>query len=452
MWGLAIAVLVGTAGWMAVSCGADRADAERPVTEDEALMLAGMRHRNHGSDPVAVRMSVPVEGEQFTVEGYLDWNGPLLYARVPTEDGSHQLLQAIPGLVAAHEDDQSFNEVAVPEDGWTPRQMLIGGGAPRQAAFDLLASSMFTLIADRDDDPDYLAEKATWRDEGLVDGEPVETFRAPIMVDSRDGAAAPEALYSLDESGDIRRFQVNTGGGELASIDFLREVEFDASGLEPVDLLGGPAIEPTEVDPDLADTLAGIRRANWEQSSSVEMSVPIGNGQVANGHGLVDWRTMTAYLNIADSDGRHLLLARPGGLATIEVDSDELPQPLPDEGWEIHALDDEDVAESFGPVETVAYRLLEMAAEESEDPERLAEEATLLRVDGSGDEPVYVVEYPVVGDAGTQAGESAFRYHIADERLAEVEMMTPFGVASARVEYEDYPMVAIPWTVSDSIG
>lgn len=451
MWGLAIAVLVGTAGWMAVSCGADRADAERPVTEDEAQLLAGMRSRNLGSEPVAIRMSLPVDGEQLHVDGYLVWDGPLLYARVPTDDGSQQLLQAIPGLVATHEDDAAFDEVAVPEDGWSPRQMLAGGASPAQSALDVLVSSMFTLASGRDDDPGYLAEHATWRDEGLVDGAPVETFRAPIMVDSGGGAATPEALYTLDESGDIRRFQVNTGGGELATVDFLREIEFDASGLEPIDLLGGPETAPSEVDRDLSETLAEVRTANWERSATVELAVPIGNDQVATGHGLIDWRTMTAYLNIADTDGYHLLLARPGGLATLATDSDELPLPLPEEGWETHALDDEDVAENFGSIETLVYRMLEMAAEEPEDPEKLAEEATLLRVDG-GDEPVHVVEFPVNGDADAAAGQSAFRYHVAEGRLVEVEMMTLYGVASGHLEPEEYPMVAIPWSVDEKIG
>lgn len=452
MWALAVAVLVGTAGWMAVSCGADRAAAERPVTEEEAQLLAGMRQRNHGSDPVAVRMNIPVEGENVAVDGYLDWDGPLLYARVPTEDGSKQLVQATPGLVAVREDDEAFDEPAVPEDGWTPRQMLAGSASPAQTAFDILASSLFTLASERDDDPGYVAEHATWRDEGLVDGEPVEVFRAPIMVDSGNDAASSEALYSLDGAGDVRRFQVNTGGSDLASVDFLREVEFDASGLEPVDLLGGPATEPAEVDEDLAETLAEVRHANWERSGTVELSVPIGDGQLATGRGFIDWRTMTAYLNITDTDGHHLLLARPGGLATHPTDSGDLPQPLPEDGWESHALGDEDASENFGSIETVVYRLLEMAAEEPEDPERLAEEASLLRVDGSEDEPVYVVEFPVAGDAGAEAGESAFRYHVADGRLVEAEMMTLYGVASAEVEYEDYPMVAIPWEVSDKIG
>ncbi len=451
MWGLVIAVLVGTAGWMAVSCGADRSDAERPVTEDEAQLLAGMRSRNLDSEPVAVRMTLPVEGEQLTVDGYLVWDGPLLYARVPTDDGSQQLLQAVPGLVASHEDDPAFDEVAVPEGDWSPRRMLAGGAAPAQSAFDVLASSMFTLAAGRDDDPGYLAEHATWRDEGLVDGAQVETFRAPIMVDSGTGAASPEALYTLDESGDIRRFQVNTGGGELASVDFLREIEFDPSGLERADLLGGPPIEPSEVDRDLSETLAEVRTANWERSATVELEVPIGNDQVATGHGLVDWRTMTAYLNIADTDGYRLLLARPGGLATQATDSDELPQPLPEEGWETHALDDEDVTENFGSIETIVYRMLEMAAREAEDPDKLAEQASLLRVDG-GDEPVYVVEFPVAGDAEAAAGQSAFRYHVAEGRLVKVEMMTLYGVASGRLEHEEYPMVAIPWSINEKIG
>ncbi|GAB3654018.1 hypothetical protein GCM10028833_27360 [Glycomyces tarimensis] len=450
---MAIILAIGAAGWLAVSCGADRVGAERPVTEEEAETLAALRYRNYTSEPVAVRMQFAADGEAILVDGYLDWRQPLLYARVPDAEGGHRLVQAIPGLAATHADDEAFEEAKAPASDWSPRQMLSGGALPAETAFDVLVSAMFSLTADKGDDAALLAEHATWREDGVIDGEPVDTFRAPLMVESNDPAAGrPEALYSLDRHGDIRRFQVNTGGSELATVDFLREAEFDASNLEAVDLLGGGSIEPTEVDEDLAETLAQVRSANWSESATVAMSVPIADGQVAHGHGYIDWRTMTAYLNIADADGHRLFLARPGGLASIGTDSDELPQTLPDEGWETHALTDEAIAERFGPVETLTYRLLEMSAEEAADADEMASEAVLLRVDGEGEQATHVVEFPVAGDADAAEGESAFRYHIEADRLSEVELMTFFGVASAELEHEDYPMIAIPWTVNEKIG
>ncbi|GAB3229465.1 hypothetical protein GCM10027447_22800 [Glycomyces halotolerans] len=453
LWTLIAALAIGTAGWFAVSCGSDRADAERPVTEEEARALAELRHRNFDSEPVAVRLTYPVEGEQVVVDGYLDWRTPLLYVRAPGADGEDRLVQAVPGLVAHRADHETFDDVRVPGQGWSTRQMLAGGAAPDQMMFDILASSLFTLSAEQDADPAYVAERATWQEEGLVDGENVDTYRAPIMVDAGQATASnPEALYSLDEEGSIRRFQVNTGGADLASVEFLREVEFDAAGLERIDLLGGPRIEPSTVDTDLAETLAHLRHENWSSSATVEMTVPVGHGRVASGHGHIDWRTMTAYLNITEDGEHRLVLARPGGLAELPVDTDELPEPLPVEGWETHALGDEDIKEHFGQLETLTYRLLEMAAEDPEDPSTMAEEASLLRVDEIDGEPTHVVEFPVVGDARAEAGQSAFRYHLSGERLRKVELMTPFGVAGAELSYEDYPIAAIPWSVSERIG
>ncbi|WP_155830148.1 hypothetical protein [Glycomyces tenuis] len=450
---MAVIIAIGAVGWFAVSCGADRAGAERPVTEEEAAELAALRYRNHTSGPVAVRMVFPAGGEEVVVDGFLDWGRPLLYARMPGAEGGQRLVQAVPGLVATHADDEAFDGARVPDSGWTSRQMLVGGSEPADSVFDVLASSLFTLTAESGDDPAYLAEHAMWREDGVIDGEPVDTFRAPIMVESsEETSASPEALYSLDDQGDIWRFQVNVGGSELATVDFLRKVDFDASGLRPVDLLGGPAVSPAAVDGDLARTIAQVRSANWAESAVVEMTVPVADGQVARVHGSVDWRTMTAYLNVEEAEGHRLLLARPGGMASIGADSSELPDPLPAEGWEAHALDEEDIAEYFGPVETLAYRLLEMSAEEAADADEVAEQASQLRVDEAGGERTHVVEFPVAGDAEAASGESAFRYHITGERLSEVEMMTSFGVASAELEYEDYPMVAIPWAVSDVIG
>lgn len=452
LWVMAVVVAIGTVGWFAVSCGADRAEAERPVTEEEAERLAALRHRNYTSDPVAVRMSLPVEGSEVVVDGYLDWSAPLLYARLPGAEEERRLVQAIPGLMATRSDDAAFEEVEVPADEWVPRQMMTGGAPPAEATFDLLASSLFALISASGDDPAHLAEHATWRGDGVIDGEPVDTFRAPIMVESSDASApSPEALYSLDEAGDLWRFQVNVGSSELATVDFLRNVDFDASGLRRIDLLGGPSVEPAEIDDDLAKTIAQVRSANWAESATVEMTVPVTDGEVASGHGYVDWRTMTAYLNVEDAEGHRLLLAGPGGLAFLPAEDGELPQPPPAEGWEAYELSDAALSDHFGPVETLTYRLLEMSAEEAADADEMAEEASRLRVDEVEGTITHVVEFPVAGDAEAAGGESAFRYHITGERLSEVEMVTALGVASATLTYEDYPMVAIPWSISETV-
>ncbi|WP_205323586.1 hypothetical protein [Glycomyces sp. YM15] len=455
---MAIMVAIAVAGWFAVSCGPGASSAERPVNEEEAALLAGMRERNHGADPVAVRISVPMDGETVTADGYLDWQVPMLYARVPDAEGAHRLVQAIPGLIATRADDAAaFGELRVPEDGWTTRQMLSGAVTPLETTIDILASSLFTLTAAEADDPAELAQQATWREEGVIDGEPVDSFRAPIMVETDTGEsgeqeASPEALYSLDADGDLRRFQVNTGEPNLSAVDFLRDVEFDASGLEATDLLGGPAIAPTAVDEDLAETIAEVREGNWEDTATVDLTVPTGDGQLTTGRGSIDWRTMTAYLHLTDASGQRLFLARPGGYATLAAEGDEPPETPPTEGWEAHALADEDAAEHFGAVETLVFRLLEMASEEADDADAVAEQAFLLRVDEVDGAAVNVVEFPVAGDTAAAAGQSAFRYHLSGDRLSEVEMMSYYGVASAELSDEDFPMVEIPWELAEQIG
>lgn len=453
MWVMAIIVAIAVAGWFAVSCSPGRSNAERPVSEQEAALLAGMRERNHGDEPVAVRISVPTDGGTVTADGYLDWQVPMLYARVPDGEG-HRLIQAIPGLIATRADDEAaFSELRVPQGGWTTRQMLSGAVTPLDTTIDILASSLFTLTSAQADDPAELAEKATWREEGVIDGEPVDSFRAPIMVESsQEGAASPEALYSLDKAGDLRRFQVNTGESSLSAVDFLRDVELDATGLVATDLLGGPAIAPAAVSEDLAETIAHVREANWEETAEVELTVPTGDGQVTTGRGEIDWRTMTAYLHLTDASGQRLFLARPGGYATRAAEGDELPETLPTDGWEAHALGDEDAAEQFGPVESLVFRILEMAAEDADDADAIAEQAFLLRTDEVDGESVDVVEFPVAGDAPANPGQSAFRYHLSGERLSEVEMMSYFGVASAALSPEEFPMVEIPWELAEAIG
>jgi hypothetical protein len=472
MWVMAIIIAIAVAGWFAVSCTPGKSNAERPVNEAEAALLAGMRERNHDADPVAVRMSVPIDGETVVADGYLDWRVPMLYARVPDGEG-FKLVQAIPGLIATRADDEeAFTDLRVPEDGWTTRQMLSGAVTPLETTVDILASSLFTLTADKADDPAELAEKATWREEGIIDGEPVDSFRAPIMVETdtdetdagesdtsaaSEAGASPEALYSLDEAGDLRRFQVNTGEANLSAVDFLRDVAFDSSGIVPVDLLGGAAIEPAAVEPELAETIAEVRHENWSSTATVDLTVPTGDGRLTTGEGTIDWRTMTAYLLLTDVDAagastQRLFLARPGGYATLAHEGGERPEAPPGEGWETHALADADASEQFGAVESLVFRLLEMAAEEAEDADAIGEKAHLLRVDEIDDARVQVVEFPVAGDAEAPPRQSAFRYHLGEERLSEVEMMSYYGVASAELAYEDFPMAEIPWEVAEKIG
>ncbi|WP_030159867.1 hypothetical protein [Glycomyces sp. NRRL B-16210] len=458
LWVTAIIAAIAAAGWFAVSCSPGGAGAERPVNEEEAALLAGMRERNLAEEPVALRMNLPVEGETIVVDAYLDWQTPMLYARVPdtrTADAEgHRLVQAVPGLMASRDDDEeAFAEARVPEDGWATRQMLSGATTPLDTTLDILASSLFTLTAEQADDPAALAEQATWREEGVIDGEEVDSFRAPIMVESAvQSGPAPEALYSLDADGTLRRFQVNTGEETLSAVDFLREAEFDATALVPIDLLGGPPIAPVAVDEDLAATIASLRSDNRLRSAEVAMTVPTGDDQVTTAQGSIDWRTMTAYLHLSDDAGERLFLARPGGFAILPTEGGALPEVPPTEGWETHALTDEDAAASFGPIESLVYRLLEMSAEEAEDAEAIGAAASLLRVDGTGEDATYVVEYPVAGDAEVPAGQSAFRYHVSGERLSGVEMMTYYGVAGAELEYVELAMVAIPWEVSEAIG
>jgi hypothetical protein len=450
--GILIAVLaVGVAGWFAVSCGPDRPEAERPVDADEAQLLAGLRYRNFTAEPVAVRMRLPLADGELTVDGYLDWSLPLLYARMPDADGGRRLVQAVPGLVASRPDDAAaFAAMTAPGDGWAARQMLVGPADDQaQTVFDILVSSLFTLSADRVDDAGYLQERAAWRESAAIDGAAVDVFRAPIMVETSGGeAASPEGLYAVDEAGELRRFQINTGGSGLATVDFLRERDLGVEALEPIDLLGGTPIEPADVDEAMAAVLAEVRYANWSRAANVEVNVPVGNDVVVRGHGRVDWRTATVYLNVDDGDSRRLLLVRPGGLAEIDVDDgdDALPVPLPSDGWQIRPLDAAGVDEDFGPLEMLVYRLLEMSTAAPDDAAAIVEHGAVLRVDDDGtDAPVYLVEYPVAGDAPAPAGTSAYRYRVADGRLVEVEMMTFHGVASAELEPADYDLIAIPW-------
>lgn len=434
----------------------ESAEPARNVTAEEAALLAEMRGANAGAGVVPVRMTLPSGDSPVTVDGYVDWETPLVYARYDDGDGPG-LVQAIPGLSAsAPDDEEAFAAGEAPEEGWKVRPMLPQedlGLSPADKALDLVSSSVFTLGSPGEDDAVAFEGRSRWERTEVVDGVEVSVFRAPILVES-GGADAPEAYYWVDEEGGLRRFEVNLGGDEMARVDFLLDKRTEVETVHPVDLLGGPRVDPKPAEGEMLETIAGVRAANAYSGAGLSLTVPQADGSLVTGGGFVDWAGATVYTTAVSEETGELKLLRPGGFAARAVDSDELRLPIPTDGWESVAVGDESAKDYFGTVESLLYRVLEMRADVPEDPAELEGEASVLREYEEDGESYTIVEYPVQGDVAAEAGESAFRYHLdAEGRLAAVEMMTAAGVARAEIDHGvDAPSLSVPWEVGRTIG
>ncbi len=450
-----IAAFMAAAGLIFLYTGGSEDEAARDITTEEAQLLSQVRTNNHGSEPMAFRMKVPTPEKEIILDGYVDWTVPFIYSRYDF-DGDTRLLQAIPGLVAHGPDHEAFERAAVSQEGWGVRPILPGdnyGLTRTETDLDVLISSLFTLTATEEDNPVFLQQEATWQGTEAIDGVDVDVFQAPIMVEGDTQMGVPDARYSVDGSGQLRRFEVNLGFEENARIDFLLEKTVDSAELVPIDLLGGPAGEAQSMDEELATTVSQIRSSNRWSTAGFEFTVPQPTGELLTGKGQINWGNMTAYSAVSDGDGHRLEIVKPGGFTTRKHGSDSLAFPVPASDWQTIAAGSDEAQAEFGPVEALLYRLLDMAADSPDDPERLVEHGVVLREYEQEGEPVYVVEYPIQGDEPTEPGQAAFRYHISQNELTVIEMNTETGMARLDLDRsQDVSNLNPPWEVTSVIG
>ncbi|QSB03939.1 hypothetical protein [Natronoglycomyces albus] len=511
---MAALLVIGGVSFGAAACGLGPDDeSARDLTHEEAIRLASVRQTNAEADPTAVQISIPAGEQSHRINGYIDWSGPILYASLPPmgQRESGQFVQVIPGLVATREadDDAELDPANIPADGWSIRHMMSGQSErsdPYQDQFDIITSAVFSLQSRQADDARWLQEQSTWQESAAIDGVEVDVFRAPVMQDqatgeidilddepgvegedadqvegppaagdeaegsggeestadsegynddpSERGSTGAEALYSVDEHGKLHRFQVNPGGIGLATVDFKHTQNTVIERIELIDLFGGARIDPEQVEEDFAETLAGMRHRNFQTISSVEMVIPQEDGSMLSGSGVIDWNTFSGFFHLSDESDPTLYLTRPMGLARQATDEPELPQAVPQEGWDMRTWLDIQESQELGTNEMIFYRLLEMASDQLDDVGHVHENSYLLRMDTDVDDrPLAVVEYPMQGDAASEPGAASFRYHVGEDGfLHKLEFLTEMGVANVEFAHDDAEGFDIPWEVTSEIG
>ena len=474
VWIGAGALLIGGVSWAGVGCMNRNAEVSRSVTAEEAGRLAGMRAHNLALGTVAVLARMPEELGETEVSGWVDWTQPLVYAAIkpsaqPTYTG---LVQAVPGLVATRPGDVAADPEKLPSDGWTVRRTA--GGVPEGQdpdplgrALDIVMSAVMVLGSDGPDDTSAFQERAVWLDESTIDGETVDVFRSPLVVGatpapeaSADGsepppATAPEAVFHVDRSGQLRRVQINPGGHGLATVDFLVEQKPDPEDarIPAIDLLGGPPVTPRKVTDAEAQVLAGLRPGNADTVSEVRLTLPVGDGELLNAVGWVDWRRPLAYLTVdnpgTESDGE--MLALPGGIAwrPLPVDGKAAKPPLPAaaDGWQTQPwtarIDGEAGASDM---DLLLFKLLTMASGRPDDLASIKETASWLRESRLGKTHATTFELPMPGDQSAPSGQAPYRYWLdSDEHLRRVEMRTSqYGLGRADLKPTQLAWIDVP--------
>ncbi|MGH8877408.1 MAG: hypothetical protein ACRD0P_08720 [Stackebrandtia sp.] len=465
-WVVCAAVIAGV-GWTGASCLRQSPDDPRAMTTAEATRLSRVSLNNVDAGTVPFSAELPDSAGGGGIDGRVDWSQSLVHAALTKAGKSkpYGLVQAIPGLVAQRPGTTSA-DADTPADGWTVRHISPSESEPAEkdtGVIDIVMSAILTLRAETAADPAILKAKGSWLRQGVIDGATVDVFRAPLLLDAGAGASkgkkVPEAVFWVDDDSRLRRVQFDPGTKDLATVDFLLSQK-DVKSVHPVDLLGGPPIEPRKVSKTEAETLAGLRQRNSMGGAEASIVLPVADGKVIRAEGYVDWRMPMAYLAV-DAPGKKndgLLFVLPSGAATLTSTVDGKPPLTPQtSGWKAQEWSQRTEDGKASDLDTLLFKVLAMSNSQGDDTATVKDKAAWLRDDKLGGTAAEVFEFPISGDPDTdKPGQAPFRYWIGakDDALHRIEMRTgELGMAHADLAPQSPPAsVVIPPPVIAGLG
>jgi hypothetical protein len=192
----------------------------RPVTGDEAEMLADLRQRNREAAGGKLALSVPTEdGGTITGRGWLDWQQTIAYLALDQPDGP-SLLWADGATIGTHPGGEEGPPLPVPPDGWE-RTPWEGRGDDRGGYdLDLLLNEVLSLAGWEPDDLDPIRRNAAWLRADEVGGTPVSVYELPRAIEAEVPPGEARLRYWVDDrSGVLRRLEIRTRSGGYGQLD-----------------------------------------------------------------------------------------------------------------------------------------------------------------------------------------------------------------------------------------
>lgn len=225
----------------------------RPVTRDEAEMLAGLRQRNLQAGGGEVTLTAPDEdGGTVRAAGWLDWRSPVAYLAMYRDGDPDGLLWADGRGVATrpaaessehaepseHAESAESNEstedsedgapaevarppVPAPQDaGWERSAWEQRGDDQGGWDLDLLLNEVLALSDGSRDDAGALRENAIHLRADTLAGAPVSVYEIPRSIESRVEPGGARMRYWVDdESGVLVRLEIRTRSGGFGQLD-----------------------------------------------------------------------------------------------------------------------------------------------------------------------------------------------------------------------------------------
>lgn len=195
----------------------DPAEDARPVTTEEAQLLAIARFGNFDAGSRTFSTEVDDEGRSLTLHGWVDFAAGLGWAGATSADAEEGLLwnDASVGLIAQDLDEEGLPALPIPslgDAGWRT-----SGLDPSAYQLDALLAGLSALGTDRPDNPLLVQQSgALFLREDEVEGTPVTVFAAPPSeeaIPAEEVEADTSALRLwLDADGLMLRAELRLGG------------------------------------------------------------------------------------------------------------------------------------------------------------------------------------------------------------------------------------------------
>jgi hypothetical protein len=193
------------AAWFTTSSTTGQ-NSDSAMTSAQADLLALARFNDYQSGVSAIDAEIPVSGQEFALDGRVDWQNHLGYATLAAaqQGGGTELLQWTPNGIAVHGNWTGPLPATPPADGWTVRAWQQG------ADLDSALQLILDLAADRPENAQSLQQSgAGVLQETNIGGEHVTVFTGPPET---QGGTNSHTRYWIADDGTLRRFEALVDG------------------------------------------------------------------------------------------------------------------------------------------------------------------------------------------------------------------------------------------------
>jgi len=222
---LAVVLSIALTGCTAQPDGSHPA-AARPVTSEEAQLLAIARFNNFdaGSRPFTTR--VQERGVELHLQGWVDYTTQLGYAATTGAFAAQALLWTNSEVGIISQEPDAAGDPVLPMPSLTDPAVSLDALDPSSSRLDALLSIISGLGSDRPDNPLLLQQAgALWLRADKINGSPVSVFAAPPNDSPRDASSPPlnadtsSLRLWVDTHGLLRRAETRIGN-DWTTINF----------------------------------------------------------------------------------------------------------------------------------------------------------------------------------------------------------------------------------------